>query len=110
MSSDSDAIRNGISDTRFNESFDSEGILTFNIVIPATDQYVGFYLRKSITDDADITVTYVESSNADVTSTFTPSDDVTIKDGGGNDITYRRYMADTNVYGEEATYHVVVSR
>ena len=106
MSSDSDAIRNGT----LTNAFDTEGNLTFNITIPATDQYVGFYLRKDITDDADITVTYVESSNADVTSTFTPSDDVTIKDGGGNDITYRRYMADTNVYGEIATYHVVVVR
>ena len=106
MSSSSDAIRNGT----LTSAFDLESDFSFNITIPATDRYVGFYLLDSITDDTDITVTYVESSNADVTSTFTPSGTVTIDDAGGNPITYKRYAADTNVYGEIATYHVVVNR
>jgi hypothetical protein len=96
----------------FSHNFDTEGDLVFNISIPSGTTDVGFYLRDSITDDSDITVTYVESSSADVTSTFTPSSGTTINDASGSPVNYkvfRTHIGSTG-YPEDATYHVVVNR
>lgn len=79
----------------------------FNITIPPGDKEVSFYIpsSKSLTK-----VVFVESSNADVTSTFTLTN-MTVNDAGGNNTQYKKYTAVIGGVGylSAATYKVTIS-
>jgi len=79
---------------------------TFDINIPAGVNEVYF----SIPAGKNISVLYVESLNADVTSTFASSS-FDVNDGGGTPVAYETWSAvnGVNGYPEDATYRVTIS-
>jgi len=79
---------------------------SFNIVIPANTQEVYFYVPSGKT----ATVLFVESSNADVTGSFTQST-VTVNGLDGSPNSYDKYVSFIGVGGfpSVATYAVTIS-
>lgn len=82
-------------------------VATFNISIPANQPNVAFYLPDTF---SNVIVQYVESSNADVTSTFIQTA-MTVNDGGGTPINYVRFVSviGGGGYPSVATYKVTVT-
>lgn len=82
----------------------NEGII--DITIPASTQEVYFY----VPDGKTITVNYVESSNADVTGSFTDSS-ITVNDAAGAGQNYEKWVSFIGAtgYPSTATYRVTVS-
>ena len=80
---------------------------SFNITIPIGDREVSFY----VPDTFNLTsVLFVESSNADVTSTFVESS-VTVNDASGTPVTYKKFTAVIGGIGYPAlaTYQVTIN-
>jgi hypothetical protein len=79
---------------------------TFDISIPASTRGVWFFLPAGKT----VVVQYVESSFADVTSSFTTSA-ITVNDAAGTGQSYASYVTDIggSGYPGTATYRVTVS-
>ena len=88
-----------------NTGFATSG--NFTITIPANTKEVAFYVPDTLSLS---TALYVESSNADVTSTFTESA-ITVDDAGGNSIGYKKYTAiiGGTGYPSIATYSITLN-
>lgn len=97
---DSASIR-GLSDDGFASS------ITFNITIPANNKEVAFYIPDTFNVQS---VLFVESSNADVTSTFVSSN-IPVLDAGGASVGYNKYTAviGGTGYPTLATYSVTIN-
>jgi hypothetical protein len=92
-----------LSDKQF---LDGSNLGTFTITIPASTQEVYFYVPAGNT----VTVLYVESSNADVTSSFTETQ-FNVNDAGGNPISYDSWVSyiGASGYPSTANYEVTIS-
>jgi hypothetical protein len=79
---------------------------TFNITIPIGTPEVYFFTPAGKT----VTVLYVESSNADVTGTFTETQ-FNVNDAGGNTVSYDSWVSYIGAtgYPSTATYNVTIS-
>ena len=82
------------------------GNVSFNITIPTNTKEVAFYIPDNYNLED---VLYVESSNADVTSTFTSSN-MNVNDAGSNPVGYNKYIAviGGTGYPNSATYKVTI--
>jgi len=77
---------------------------SFSISIPANTEEVYFYTVSGKT----ITVNYVESSNADVTESFS-SFGILVDDAGGNPVEYEGFVSSLGAgYPSAATYNVTI--
>ena len=85
---------------------DGSNLGTFTITIPASTQEVYFFVPAGNT----VTVLYVESSYANVTSSFTETQ-FNVDDAGGNPISYDSWVSYIGAggYPSEANYEVTIS-
>ena len=88
-----------------NESFVVPG--TFDIIIPANTREIVFFVPNIFSLS---NVLFVESSNADVTGTFT-STSILVDDAGNDPVNYKKYITTVGGIGypTQATYRVTIN-
>jgi len=83
-----------------------EDIAHFTYIIPSGNSYTAFYIKGGV---QDINVKYVQSSNAQMCSSFSTTS-VNIPDANGVDVAYTKYeqyIGGTG-YSADATYDVII--
>lgn len=85
-------------------AFRTSDTFNFSYDIPSGEKYTAFYVEGP---ERKIDVKYVQSSNAQMCSSFNATA-VTIPDANGSGVTYYKYEMYTNGYTALATYNVTI--